>query len=218
MTGQRADDVRRAYFAALRVGDRRRAFAVVSDARAGGLDVQGLYLNVLQPAMREIGRQWQRNEMTVAQEHLATAITQMVMARTYDEIAAAAPASSHSAIAACAETERHELGLRMICDLLERVGWDTTYLGAAVPTDSLVRLTRERHPDALVLSASIAPHLPQLQRTIAAVRDAMGGAAPYILVGGRPFLDDEGLAARLGADGTARDAADAVRSLTSRFP
>ena len=216
--GQRTADVQRAYVDALRAGDRRRAFGVVSDARADGLDVQGLYMDVLQPAMREIGRLWQQNEMTVAQEHLATAITQMVMARAYDEIAAAAPVSAHSAIAACAAAERHELGLRMICDLLERAGWDATYLGAAVPTDSLVRLTSERRPDALVLSASIAPHLPELQRTIAAVRDAMGGAAPYIIVGGRPFLDDEGLAAQLGADGTARDAAAVVRCLTKRFP
>jgi len=213
-----ATDVQRAYFDALRAGDRRRAFAVVDDARAGGLDVEGLYLDVLQPAMREIGRLWQRCEMTVAQEHLATAITQMVMARTYDEIVAEAPKSTHSAIAACPETERHDLGLRMICDLLERAGWDVTYLGAAVPTDSLVQLTRARRPDALVLSASLPPHVPPLQDTIAAVRDAMGDDAPYIVVGGRPFLDDEGLAVRIGADGTARDAAALVRCLTSRFP
>lgn len=216
--GRRAADVQRAYFDALRAGDRRRAFGVVSDARAGGLDVQGLYMDVLQPAMREIGRLWQQNEMTVAEEHLATAITQMVMARTYDEIAASAPTSPYSAIAACAETERHELGLRMICDLLERAGWDTTYLGASVPTDSLVRLTSERRPDALVLSASITPHLAQLQRTIAAVRQSMGSAAPYIVAGGRPFLDDEGLAIRLGADATARDAVAIVQCLTRRFP
>lgn len=213
-----AADVERAYFNALRAGDRRRAFAVVDNARASGLDVQELYLDVLQPAMRAIGQLWQRNEMTVAQEHLATAITQMVMARTYDEIAEAAPESAHSAIAACAETERHELGLRMICDLLERAGWDATDLGAAVPTDSLVELIRERRPDALVLSASLAPHVPQLQHTIAAVRDAMGDDAPYIVVGGHPFLDDEGLAVRMGADGTARDAVALVRCLTSRFP
>lgn len=218
MIAHGATDVQRAYFDALKAGDRRRAFKVVGQARAGGLDVQELYLDVLQPAMREIGRLWQRNEMTVAQEHLATAITQMVMARTYDEIAATAPASAHSAIAACADTERHDLGLRMICDLLERAGWDTTYLGAAVPAESLVRLTRERRPDALVLSASITPHLTQLRTTIAAVRDAMGGAAPFIVVGGRPFLDDESLAVQLGADATARDAAAAVQCLTSRFP
>ena len=213
-----ATEVQRAYFDALRAGDRRRAFSVVDRARAEGLDVQGLYMDVLQPAMREIGRLWQRNEMTVAQEHLATAITQMVMARTYDEIAAAAQATTHSVIAACAESERHELGLRMICDLLERAGWDATYLGAAVPTDSLVQLARERRPDALILSASLPPHVPQLQHTIAAVRNAMGGDAPYIVVGGRPFLDDEGLAARLGADGTAPDAAALVECLTTRFP
>lgn len=205
------------YLAAIRRGDRRRAFAVVDRAESEGHDLATIYLEVLQPALREVGRLWQENEMNVAEEHLATAITQMVMARLYTESSAPAPRTTRSVIAACAETERHEVGLRMVCDLLERAGWDAHFLGATVPTDSLVALVRERRPDAVVLSASIAPHLPQLRATISAVRDALPGAAPYVVVGGRPFLQDPDLARRLGADATAADARAAVDCLRARF-
>jgi methanogenic corrinoid protein MtbC1 len=211
-------DVQARYMATLRAGDRRAAIDVIERARADGAGIERLYLDVLQPSLREVGRLWQVNEMSVAEEHMATAITQMVMARLYDDILAESSAGTRTAIAACAETERHEVGLRMVCDLLERAGWDATFLGASVPAEALVRMVRERAPDAVVLSASIAPHLPQLRATISAIRDATGDAAPYIMVGGRPFLDDDSLASRVGADATATDAALAVERLRARWP
>jgi methanogenic corrinoid protein MtbC1 len=210
-------EVQRAYFAAVRSGDRRRAFAVVDEARANGLDIVTLYLDVLQPSLREVGRLWQENEMTVADEHMATAITQMVMARVYAEIAESVTPGARTVVAACAETERHDVGLRMVCDLLEREGWDVSYLGATVPLDDLVGLVRARRPDAVILSASIAPHLPQLRTTIRSLREIEGEPSPFILVGGRPFLDEPELAHRLGADATAPDARGAVARLRERF-
>lgn len=211
-------DTQREYFQAVREGNRRKAFAVIDRARGSGAGVAELYLEVLQPSLREVGRLWQTNEMTVADEHLATAITQMVMARVYAEMAETMAHGPHRLIAACAETERHDVGLRMVCDLLERAGWDTTYLGPTVPAEALVKLVQERRPHAVVLSATIAPHLPQVRTAIAAIREAMGGAAPYIMVGGRAFLDDPGLARRVGADGTAPDAMKAVECLRTKFP
>ena len=71
----------------------------------------------------------------------------------------------------------------------------------------------QRAPAVVALSASIAPHLPRLRATIAAIRAGLGDATPPILVGGRPFLDDPALAARLGADLTAPDAVRAVALL-----
>jgi len=210
--------IREAYLAALRAGDRRRAFAVVDVARRGGLDILGVYLDVLQPALREIGRLWQDNELTVAEEHLATAISQIVMARIYtDEVVRSAESRNRKLVAACADTERHEVGLRMVCDVLERDGWDVFYLGAAVPAPSLAQLVRERQPDAVLLSASLAPHLPQVRKMIESVRDATPEATPYLLVGGRAFLDDPELARRVGADATAMDARDALDHLRDRF-
>jgi methanogenic corrinoid protein MtbC1 len=104
----------------------------------------------------------------------------------------------------------------MICDVLEMEGWDTVFLGATVPIEDLVAMVRERRPDVVALSASIAPHLGRVRATIDAIRGAMPGAAPLIAVGGRAFADDPGLAERLGADLTATDAVEAARLLKER--
>src|SRR5579872_4948173 len=97
------------YLSALRGGDRRRAFAVIDEAREAGMAVGEIYLEVFQAALREIGRLWQQNEISVADEHLATAITQAAMARLYEQVFSWQPESGHTLIAACADVERHEI-------------------------------------------------------------------------------------------------------------
>lgn len=210
-------DAFRDYLAAIRAGDRRAAFAAIDAAREAGVDLGSLYMEVFQPAMREIGRLWQENEISVADEHLATAITQAAMARAFEHAFSWGPGGGRSLLAACADLERHEVGLRMICDLLDLRGWDTTYLGATVPLDSLVAMVRRKRPDAVALSVAIAPHLPRLRLMIEAIRSLIPDP-PLILVGGRPFLDDPTLATRVGADLTAPDALQAVELLEQRIP
>jgi methanogenic corrinoid protein MtbC1 len=215
MTG--VEEIRRRYLAAVLAGRRRDAFALVDGAVDEGLGIRALYLDVFQPVLREVGRLWQENRITVADEHLATAITQAAMARLYDRVFVADGAAGPLLVAACAEQERHELGLRMICDVLELEGWDTVYLGASVPADNLVALVMERRPAVVALSAAIAPHLPRVRETIGAIRRALPEGGPVIAVGGRAFADDPGLGERLGADLTARDAIEAATRLKERF-
>lgn len=204
------------YLAALLRGDRRAATAVLDGAREQGMDTSSLYMEVLQPALWEIGRLWQANEISVADEHLATAITQAAMARLFDAAVPGMNGSAPTLIAACADVERHEIGLRMVCDLLELEGWDTTFLGATVPIESLVEMVRRRRPEVVALSASLPPHLPRLRAMVEAVRGALPDEPPLIVVGGRPFLEHPGLAQRLGADLTASSATEAVRLLRER--
>ncbi len=204
------------YLAALRSGERNRAFLVIDRAREAGMDIETLYVMVFQPALREIGSLWQANELTVADEHLATAITQAAMARAFERDFEWSAAPGRSLIAACPGMERHEVGLRMICDLLDLLGWETTYLGASVPVDSLVAMIQKKNPDVVALSVAITPHLPRLRLMIEQIRTLFTDP-PLILVGGRPFLDDPSLATSLGADLTAENAVDAVHLLQQRF-
>jgi len=205
-----------AYFGAIRSGDRRRAFEVVNAARDTGLDLAAIYLGIFQPALREIGCLWQNNEITVAEEHLATAITEAAMARAYERAFTWRTDTSRTLVAACADVERHEVGLRMLCDLLDLEGWHTTYLGSTVPVESLAAMVRRLRPNAVALSAALIPHLPRVRAMIEAINGALGDARPLIIVGGRPFLDDPGLAQQLGADLTADNAVAAVRLLGER--
>jgi methanogenic corrinoid protein MtbC1 len=212
-----ADEVRARYLDAILQGSRREAFGVIELARAEGLGIRPLYLEVFQPAMREVGRLWQENRITVADEHLATAITQAAMSRLYDELFRASPQPGPLLVAACADQERHELGLRMICDVLEMEGWDTVFLGASVPVEDLVQMVRARRPQVVALSASIAPHVGRVRDAIRAIRQAEPESVPLIAVGGRAFVDDPALAERLGADLTAKDAVEAAEILKEKF-
>jgi len=206
-----------AYLAAVLAADRREAIAVLRRAETEGLGLAAIYLEVLQPALREIGRLWQENEISVADEHLATAISQSAMARLYDGNAAVTSAGGRSLIAACADVERHEVGLRMICDLLELEGWATAYLGGSVPIDSLISIIQKKRPDVLLLSVALSLHLPRLRAMIRALRDALGQECPLILVGGRPFIDRPDLAVRVGADFSANGPAEAIALLAQQF-
>jgi methanogenic corrinoid protein MtbC1 len=201
------------FLQALRSGDRRTANAIVDRVIDRGEALQDLYLEIVQPAMREVGRLWQLNEMTVAEEHLATAITQAAMGRAFERVYQWRDSRTPSLVAACVADERHQMGLRMLCDLLELEGWDTSYLGASVPVESLVSMVEKRMPDVVALSATITPHLPRLRAAITAIRAVNIASQPLIIAGGRAVNGDEDLARRLGADLTAGDAADAVRKL-----
>ena len=212
-----ADEARDRYLAALRRGSRRDALAVVDDALAAGIPVRTLYLDVFQPAMHEIGRLWQENQITVADEHLATAITQLAMSRLYEQLFGDRVDAGPLLVAACAEHERHELGLRMICDLLELEGWDTVFLGASVPVEDLVAMVRERRPEVVALSAAITPHLSRVREAVDAIRAALPEGGPVIAIGGRAFAADPALAERMGADLTAKDAVEVAERLKERF-
>ena len=206
------------YLDAVLDGDRRKAFAIVDEALTGGAHLRQVYLELFQPSLREVGRLWEANRITVADEHLATAITEAAMVRLYERLFAAAEWHGRLLLAACADTERHEVGLRMLCDVLEMEGWDTVFLGASVPISDLVEMVRTRKPDVVALSASIAPHLARVRATVETLRAELGESAPLIAVGGRAFHDDPALAERIGADLTANDAVGAARELKARFP
>lgn len=210
--------LRERYLQAVLSGDRRAAFAVVDEALAGGAHLRQVYLELFQPTLRDVGRKWEANLITVADEHLATAITEAAMARLYERLFASADGHGRLLLAACADVERHEVGLRMLCDVLEMDGWDTVFLGSSVPIADLVEMVRTRKPDVVALSASIAPHLSRVRAAVEALRGELGDRTPLIAVGGRAFHDDPGLAARIGADLTANDAVDAARQLKERFP
>src|SRR5687767_9432891 len=89
------------YINAIRVGDRRDAISAVQQAQEAGHDFRTLYLKVFQPALEEVGRLWEINAMSVAEEHLATAITQFAMLSLYQNVSRARE-RKRSLIAACA--------------------------------------------------------------------------------------------------------------------
>jgi methanogenic corrinoid protein MtbC1 len=199
----------RQYMNALQQGERHRASQLILAAVEDGIDVKEIYLHVFQPVQYEIGWLWQSNQITVAEEHFFTAATQLVMAQLYPHIFSTEKIGRRL-VATCVGNELHEIGIRMVADFFEMAGWDTYYLGANTPTGSILQTIEERQADLLAISATMTFHVSVVAELINRVRAAESGQQVKILVGGYPFNISAELWQRLGADGTARNAQDAI--------
>jgi methanogenic corrinoid protein MtbC1 len=161
-------------------GDRRRAEGHARRVlQQRGLTF--LYEQVVQTALREVGRLWFTNRITVADEHLATHTAQSAVAALYPLFHW--PLGGPRILLACASGERHEFGLRMTADLLAMDGWSDRFLGGDVPNADLARHAETFAPAVVAISVTLACNVPAAKEAIGMVREALPSAA--ILVGGR---------------------------------
>jgi methanogenic corrinoid protein MtbC1 len=197
------------YLSALLRGERHLASQLILGVVERHTPVKAVYLHVFQPALYEIGRLWQTNRISVAQEHYCTAATQLIMSQLYGKIFSH-ERNGHTLVATCVAGDLHEIGARMVTDFFEMEGWNTFYIGANAPTASVVATVLERHADILAISATITYHVPAVEELIAAVRRSPASASVKILVGGYPFKLAPDLWRKIGADGSAADAQGAI--------
>lgn len=203
-------ELARAYLEALLDGRRHEATRMILGAVEKGVPVRDIYLHVFQPSQWELGRLWQSNSISVAQEHYCTAATQLIMSHLYPYIFQEEKRGG-SLMAACVSGELHELGLRMVADLFEMEGWDTYYMGANTPRQSVIRDLSERRPHVLALSATITYHVGEVAKFIKELRETEAGKEVRVIVGGYPFNVDRELWKKVGSDGWAPDAEKALQ-------
>jgi MerR family transcriptional regulator, light-induced transcriptional regulator len=204
------DSLSATYLELLLAAKRKDAVELVNNALDQGLTLEDLYLGVLQPAMRKVGRLWQLNEISVAQEHYVSAATQLIISQLYPRLLDG-PRNGKVMIAGCISSNLHEIGLRFLCDIFELRGWDTHFYGANTPTRGLLDIIRTRRPDIVAIGATLASQLPPVASFISEMRQDPATAQVRILVGGTAFWGNEDLWKEMGADGFAADALTAVR-------
>ena len=193
-------------------GDRQEAIRLLlDDGLRAGLDVQTILVEVIQRSQREIGRLWQQNLISVADEHLATAVSQLAMARLFVE-APRRPRVGKLVTLACVEGELHDMGIRVAADVLEMEGFDVRLLGGNVPLDDLIARLRRERGDVLALSVTMTFNLPALRTAVPAVREAIGPDLP-ILAGGHAFAWSPDAAAGLDLAARSDDAMTMVRDV-----
>jgi methanogenic corrinoid protein MtbC1 len=202
-----------AYLATLVEGNPRQARLVVEDLLSQGIAVSRILVEVLAPGMRSIGDLWQAGLVTVAQEHLASAITEAQLA-WLAPLLPGHPMSAAQIVLSGTPGELHVVGLRMLADMLAAEGWQVFNLGASLPADDLIDLVAHRQPDVVGLSTSLTTHLRDV-RDIAARLHVLP-MAPVVILGGAAYGGDADLARRVGADIFASDAiiaADRLRPI-----
>ncbi|MDQ3487480.1 MAG: cobalamin-dependent protein [Acidobacteriota bacterium] len=201
----------------MRRGQRHVASRLVLDAFAAGLPVRDIYLHVFQPAQREVGRLWQLNQITVAEEHYCTAATQLIMSQLYPHVFASEKHGG-TLVATCVAGDLHEIGLRMVTDFFEMDGWNTYFLGASTPAQAVVDAVVQQGAQVLGISATMPSHIRRIEEMIRLVRAHPACRGVTILVGGAPFVLAPDLWKKVGASATASDAQEAVAAVRHLAP
>lgn len=187
--------VRTQYLEAQLAGNQRGALRILHEALEQGHAVAHLQRDVIQAAQLEVGRLWQENRISVAHEHMATAISQVALVHLAEHVQPAA-ARGRTLVIACVEGELHDLPARLVADYLECAGFDIRFLGANVPSESLASVVAFERADLLALSITMSFNADGLRSAVGSVR-ARCPSLP-ILVGGNALAWLPELAAQLG--------------------
>jgi len=175
------------YLTRLIAGDRRACREVVVALLDQGLDIKTLYLEFFQKSLYAVGDLWAANKVTVAVEHLATAITESLLPLVYPKLFAVARCGRR-AVVSCSANEHHQIGGKMVADMMELNGWDAYFLGADTPVVDLLAFIEANQPDLVGLSLSLSRNLPYLTTAVRAIRE-WDSRLP-IIVGGQAFGQD----------------------------
>jgi methanogenic corrinoid protein MtbC1 len=123
---------------------------------------------IVAPAVGRIGHGWAEGSVSVAQEHMATAVFRRVLGWLLGVYQV--PGAARQLLVATPPRQMHELGALLVAVSAAAEGWRVTYLGADLPARDLVSAAEQTEPDAVALSIVYAGDDPELFSVLREVR------------------------------------------------
>jgi methanogenic corrinoid protein MtbC1 len=192
--------------------DASRAFAFVAVLRARGAGLHEIYLDLMQPAARQLGHLWEQDERDF------TTVTAAV-ARLYQVLQACSPGYTlhevdesicgQRALLVPVPGEQHTFGIHMVSDMLRGLGLDV-WTDPLDTEEELAELVARKSFAIVGLSMSAERHLDRLRSCVARIRTKSRNSDVQILVGGSLFVARPDLVSEVGADAMAADGREAV--------
>jgi methanogenic corrinoid protein MtbC1 len=144
-------------FGYLVAGEERQARHLAGGLVDDGVSLTTVAMEVLVPALRRIGEEWEAGRLGVPVEHRASAIVERILGERHPN-----PRGRRRGTAAVAAIsgERHALPTTLAAVALLEDNWRVHHLGADLPPDQLMLFCQEQHVDLVVLSVTIAMARP----------------------------------------------------------
>lgn len=211
--------IQQSYLTAALAGQEERVSALVNAMLAERVPLETIYITVFQKAMHIIGDMYVEGKTDEAHEHLATALTERMMAKVTQFYAPVARAP-YRAVLGCVAGNWHALGLRMLADGLRMAGWETTYLGANVPVSSFLTMTEQTEPHLVVISCVMPDQVATTAALVAKLKEQRKSdhAEFQIAVGGHVVHTNSDALKYIAPDFSANDLADFLKAVRKRFP
>jgi DNA-binding transcriptional MerR regulator len=118
------------------------------------LSPRDLCLNILVPLFQEIGNKVSRNELSIAQEHILSAIVSFHLGQMIGQHYQKTLLREELILITTPEGEFHEIGILGSSLLCVHYGIKIIYLGANLPAESLAEAANALNPKAILLGVS----------------------------------------------------------------
>jgi DNA-binding transcriptional MerR regulator/methylmalonyl-CoA mutase cobalamin-binding subunit len=149
----------------------------VLDSVISATTIDSMLSEIVLPYLHDLGERWERGEVSVAQEHFASAVLRgrlLGLARNWSR------GLGPRALLACLPGEQHDLGLIAFGLALRSRGFRIAYLGGDMPIESVAGAADVIEPSAVVLSAVDPDGFQTFRRELRALasrhRSYIGGA------------------------------------------
>ena len=177
----------------------------------GGTEIEAILINILAPAARRLGEMWEQDDCDFVDVTMGLWRLQEVVRELSARVPVkpGRPDGGYRGVFSAMPGEQHNFGTIVVEDIFRRAGWSTELLLDGQQGALLNAVATERF-DLVGLTVSLDVHTERLPSLILAIRSVSRNPRLCILLGGRVLMDDPQLAIRVGADGTAADAQQAV--------
>ncbi|MGA7563042.1 MAG: corrinoid protein [Desulfobaccales bacterium] len=190
-------------------GRHKEIEGLVAAAVKDQIDLNSIINDGLIEAMDIVGRKFGTGEIYVPEMLVAAATMKKGLAIIQPLLKGEASQPKGTVVMATVKGDLHDIGKNLVSMMLEGAGFRVIDLGVDLSAEKLVEQVAELKPEVLGLSALLTTTMPEMQRVIATFQERGLRNRVKIMVGGAPV--DAKFAAKIGADGYGKDAAEAVQ-------
>lgn len=184
MTQHTTQEISSNFLESLLKGDRVNCSTLINEYLKINPSIMNLYEDVLKDSLYKVGLLWESNKISVATEHLATAITEGILNEHFEQLISK-KRYNKKVVLTCVENEEHQVGIKMVADVFEMNGWESFFVGTGIPTNELIRYIHEVKPDLLAISLSVYFNYTNLLKQLRTLRTEF--PTLQFILGGQAF-------------------------------
>lgn len=138
---------------------------------------------IVRPALTKIGDLWEKGEISVHEEHIASQTVTEALIRIAPDIHRKPP-NGFAVAFACMEGELHDIGLRTLAYSFESEGWKIHYIGPNTPTDSIISFVKGLKPELVAVSFTIVKDYDKFFKDLKKIVNEIHSYNGYLIIGG----------------------------------
>jgi MerR family transcriptional regulator, light-induced transcriptional regulator len=192
-------------------GERQNAALLIERLQTEGLDQEGIFIELITPAARYLGEQWEEDQLGFADVTVGLMLMQEVihgMGFEYHDGPQHATCVKRVMLAS-APGSQHVLGLSIVSEMFRKAGWQVV-LEVSPSRTQLCHAVQNEWFDLVGLSVALDSQLDTLSSLVDSLKAASRNPATPVLLGGQAFSMGGHRAEAFGAQAICVDARECV--------